>query len=180
MIGKSPWEDFLSDIFDDDDTPTIVKFDKMIKKKLTNEIKSVFGETIEPEIGSVLFCSLATMAEHTGIYVGDDEVVHLNGDGIIEKVSFDEFVDRLDGWNKTLAINCPVDWTHEPIGDPKVAQRALSLVGKHRNYNLLSDNCHKFTYYCLTGKKLPIVMFQTIEAELKKKYAFRGWELISW
>ena len=152
----------------------------MVRKKVENEIKAVVATNIKPKIGSVLYCNLAFLVEHTGIYVGSGKVVHLDGDGKIEKVSFDKFVGRLEGANPAIAICCPVDIRNKPIGDKVVAERALSLVGKRRNYNLLFDNCHMFTYYCLTGKSLQVGTFRAVEEAVKEKYAFSDWEPISW
>ena len=178
MFGKHPWEDWLPDIFDG--IPRRINLLGNVREKITREVKSVIGNDLKPEVGSVLHCTLLHTAEHTGIYVGRNRVVHLNGDGLIEKVSYDEFVGRLDGMNPTIAICCPVDRNNNPIGDKEVAKRARSLVGKHRDYNLITDNCHKFTYYCLTGTTLPIVMFNNIESELEDRYDFCGWEPIDW
>ena len=179
MIEKTLRDIILPDIFD---VPigAPCKINSLIRKKVFREIKSVVGTNKRPKIGSVLYCNLAFVAEHTGIYVGRGKVVHLDGDGKIEKVSFDKFISRLEGINPTIAICCPVDWKNRPIGDKQVAERALRLVGTYRDYNLIFDNCHKFTYYCLTGKTIPIVMFHTIENALKAKYAFSDWEPIDW
>lgn len=37
------------------------------------------------------------------------------------------------------------------VGSERVANHALSMVGKKRNYNLVMNNCHQFTTGCLTG-----------------------------
>lgn len=166
---------------DFDDLLTIGNiFNNPIREKITREVKSIIGNDMKPKVGSVLHYTLVHTAEHTGNYVGYNKVVHLNGDVLIEKVGYAEFISRLDGMNPTLAICCPVDRNNNPIGDRKVAERARSIVGQYRDYNLIFDNCHKFTYYCLTGKTLPVVMFHTVESALKDRYDFRGWEPIDW
>ena len=88
---------------------------------------------MKPKVGSVLHGSLLQTVEHTGIYVGWNKVVHLNGDGIIEKVSYAEFIGRLDGMNPTIAICCPVDRDNNPIGDKEVE-------GKLVNYRMHGSN----------------------------------------
>ena len=178
MFVKPPWEDFFPDF--DDLLPIGKIFDTSISEKIKREVKSVIGNEMKPKVGSVLHCSLLQTVEHTGIYVGWNKVVHLNGDGIIEKVSYAEFIGRLDGMNPTIAICCPVDQDNNPIGDKVVAKRARSFFGQYRDYNLITDNCHKFTYYCLTGTTLPIVMFNDIESALDERYDFCGWEPIDW
>ena len=152
----------------------------MVKKKVKNEMKALVADSLKPKVGSVLYCNLMFLVEHTGIYVGRGKVVHLNGDGKIEKVSFKEFIGRVEGANPAIAICCPVDVRNKPIGDKQVAERTLSLVGTHRDYNLLLDNCHKFTYHCLTGKSLTVGTFQAVEDAVKAKYSFSDWEPINW
>lgn len=132
-----------------------------------------------PAVGSVLYCNLCLIAEHTGIYVGDGKVVHLNGNGQIEAVDFRSFMERLEGRNPTISIFCPTDSHGRTIGNKEAAQRALSMVGSRRHYDLLLDNCHCFTYYCLTGKRLDIGSFTVLEELLRKKYDFLRWRAIN-
>lgn len=48
-------------------------------------IDNVFRAHTSPVIGSVVYCDLLFgYAEHSGIYVGDDKIVHLDGSGLIE------------------------------------------------------------------------------------------------
>ncbi len=49
-------------------------------------IDNVFRDKVdEPAIGSVVYCDLvAGFADHSGIYIGNNEIVHLNGDGWVE------------------------------------------------------------------------------------------------
>lgn len=124
----------------------------MLLNLLESFVDNVFRDTVpEPAIGCVLYCDLAFgLAAHSGIYIGDNTIVHLNGDGIVKPTSPDEFLDRLDGLNNAISIYvscCDVT----PIGSENVALRAINAIGIERNYNLLFDNCHQFTTGCLTG-----------------------------
>jgi hypothetical protein len=105
----------------------------------------------EPAIGSVLYCDLAGgLGEHSGIYIGNDQIVHLNGNGRIEIANPYQFLNRLGGNNPAVTIY--VSCTEEtPVGCKIAAQRARSMVGESRNYNVILDNCHQFTSGCLTG-----------------------------
>ena len=52
-----------------------------------------FDTKVMPKKGSVLYCDLTgSFLEHSGIYVGDNRIVHLNGKGEIEVVSPAEFL----------------------------------------------------------------------------------------
>lgn len=105
----------------------------------------------EPAIGSVVYCDLgAGFAEHSGIYIGKNRIVHLNGDGVIEKVSPKKFLNRLNGWNTAISIYVSCN-NGEAVGSKRVSKLAKSMVGQRRNYDPVFDNCHQFTAGCLTG-----------------------------
>ncbi|WP_208814608.1 lecithin retinol acyltransferase family protein [Bacillus luti] len=106
---------------------------------------------LEPGLGSPIYCDLGfgTM-EHSGIYVGNNEAVQLNGKGQIEKVNLYEFTSNVTSTLKEIVI--PLDKTFcMPISFESAYHRALNSVGKSRDYNLVFDNCHQFTSGCLTG-----------------------------
>ena len=99
-----------------------------------------------PEKGSVLYCDLSFgIAEHSDIYVGDNRIVHLNGKGEIEAVSPAAFLSPFV--LQDIYVSC---MENSAVGSERVATRALSMVGKKRNYNLAMNNCHQFTTGCLT------------------------------
>jgi len=114
-------------------------------------VDNVIKTKVTPVEGSVLYCELVfDMASHTGIYVGDEMIVHLDGSGNIEMVTPKEFLNRLDGFNSAMSIyvSCKGD---EPVGSKKIAQRAKEMAGKNLDYHLVLNNCHKFTAGCITG-----------------------------
>lgn len=110
-------------------------------------VDNVIRDNVTPKPGSVVYCDLAFgYAEHSGIYVGNNKIVHLNNKGIIETVSPKEFIDG------TTAISIYVSSSSGTSdGDESVAQRALDAVGRQRDYNVILDNCHQFSSGCLTG-----------------------------
>ena len=112
-------------------------------------IDNFVRDKVCPKPGSVLYFEMALgAAEHSGIYVGDGEVVELSGEGIIQQVSVSEFLDT--PFNTAMSIYVSSSGGHA-VGSQAAARRARSMVGKCRNYNLILDNCHQFTSGCLTG-----------------------------
>lgn len=105
---------------------------------------------VKPIPGSVVFCDLADVVEHSGIYIGNNTIVHLSGDGRIEAVSPKKFIARLGGLNNSEFIMVSSS-DGFAVGSEKVALRAEIMVGSNRNYNLVLDNCHQFTSGCLSG-----------------------------
>lgn len=151
---------------------------EFVVRNLAKTVDAFLIHNQVPAIGSIVYCNLALAFEHTGIYVGNNKIVHLNGNGRIEKVSFQKFIERLDGNNLSFSIFCAVDKNGESIGSNKIAERALKMVGLRRDYNVAIDNCHRFTNYCLTGKNSMITSFTMLEEELKLNYGFANWRAI--
>ncbi len=118
----------------------------IVNSLIDNEVRTMVEE---PAIGSVVYCDLAfSTVEHSGIYVGNNKIVHLNGDGIVEKVTAKKFLARLDGINTAITIMTSCDGS-TPVGSKAVAKRAKKKVGKKLDYKLLEKNCHAFCISCL-------------------------------
>lgn len=107
-------------------------------------------DRVKPRVGSVVYCDLAFVAEHSGIYVGKGKIAHLDGSGRIEIVTARQFLNRLGGMNPALSIYVSCD-SEGAIKSSKVAKRAREMAGSERSYNVILDNCHQFTSGCLTG-----------------------------
>ena len=106
-----------------------------------------FDTKVMPKKGSVLYCDLTgSFLEHSGIYVGDNRIVHLNGKGEIEVVSPAAFLSPFA--LQDIYVSC---MENSAVGSERVANHAMSIVGEKRSYNLMLDNCHQFTTGCLTG-----------------------------
>jgi len=118
---------------------------------LESFVDNVFRDMVEPKIGSIVYCELALgQAEHSGVYVGDHQIVHLDGSGFIEIVSPNKFMNRLGGWNTAISIYVSCHDSYA-VGSETIAKRAKEKVGSIRDYSLLLDNCHQFTAGCITG-----------------------------
>ncbi len=104
-------------------------------------------DKVTPKQGSVVYCDLIVgVASHSGIYIGNNEIVQLSGSGRIERVSPKKFIRG--GTAVNIYVSCYED---EAVGSVLAAERARSQVGCRRNYDPMSDNCHRFSAGCLTG-----------------------------
>ena len=113
---------------------------------------NVIRKKVQPLPGSVLYCDLVLgTAEHSGVYVGDNAIVHLDGSGRVECVAADKFLQRLYGFNTALSVYVSCQGLNA-VGSDAVATRARNMVGRRLHYNVLRNNCHRFTSGCLSGQ----------------------------
>lgn len=102
-----------------------------------------------PEVGSIVYCDLAFgHAEHSGIYVGGNEIIHLNKKGWIEYVTPQEFIYG------TTAISIYTSCRNgRAIGDKYAADNARRFEKNVsvKSYHVLLDNCHMFSSACISG-----------------------------
>lgn len=124
-----------------------------IKKSLKTlrDIETIFEDKVYPVPGSVVLCDLVAGEYHSGIYVGNNRIVHLEGNGDICSVSPERFLKRLGGFTGACSIFVSCGEDGEPVGNAETAERAISMAGENRDYHLLLDNCHQFTSGCITG-----------------------------
>jgi hypothetical protein len=150
------------------DTPLLPAAKTVSEKLLKDKVK--------PKTGSIVYCFLgAGFAEHSGVYIGNDEIVHLNGDGEIEAVSPAEFVARMEGLNPALFIYAAAK-EGKAVGSGQIAERAKAMIGSWRDYHLLSDNCHQFTCGCISGDfENSCSMFPALDAAVKNMLSADDW-----
>ena len=146
---------------------------------LMQRADALLVHNLEPAVGSIVYCRLALAVEHSGIYVGHNRIVHLNGSGRIELVSPRVFCGRLNGKNPASIIFCPIAEDGKLLGNKKVAERALNKVGRYTNYNVFMNNCHKFTATCVTGKNEVCNSFKCLEKLIEAQYGEYRWRASS-
>lgn len=139
----------------------------------------IFREGVEaPQIGSVVYCDLAAgYADHSGIYVGNNQIVHLDGNGCIEVASPKRFVRRLHGFNTAISIYISCK-NKDAVGSDQVAQRALDMSGEKIPYNVFLNNCHRFTSCCLSGNsRSSFKCMWMLKAETQKILGSDNWRV---
>lgn len=129
-------------------------------------------------VGSVLWCDVHAV-EHSGIYIGNKLIAHLNGDGRIEAVSPYEFMNRLGGFNTAMSVYVACSGG-KAVGSKTVAENARGLLGWNRDYKFYWDNCHRFTAYCLTGdysqKTITFMQLQDLTWDVLNANCWRVWD----
>jgi hypothetical protein len=138
--------------------------------------------TVPGRPGAVVRCELAGALDHTGVLVADDQIIELDGTGLIRIVSSADFLMSSPyRTGDAITIACDDD-SLAVLSDLAVARRAIDLVGQSREYHLLLDNCHQFVSGCLTGNfdnddKLFSLMALTLSERLNNHKPVVWWPL---
>ncbi len=120
-------------------------------------------------LGSVIVCEIYHLFEHSGIYLGDGQIVELAGSGLVRAVSSTRFLDNRSG--EHLLALC--DTNGRPVGNAAGAERAAAQLFSYQHYDLLRNNCHQFVGCCLTGQNRLITSFFDLRTELEQFYRVR-------
>lgn len=148
---------------------------------VTNFVESVVDNAIrdkitEPPEGSVLYCDLLFgVMEHSGIYIGNNKIIHLNKHGVLEIVSPEEFVSGTTA--VSIYVGC-IDGI--AVGTSQVKNRALNFLKNNRylDYNAILNNCHIFSSACLTGKlENSCTFLWMLKDECKKNLGVDTWRV---
>ena len=115
-------------------------------------------------VGAVVGCEIFQFFEHTGIYIGDGQIVELAGSGLVRSLSFNRFLADRSGADLIFATT-PAG---EIIGSEIAANRAIEKIYSYQDYDLLRNNCHRFTYSCISGDSLPLTSFFDLKLELER------------
>ncbi len=128
----------------------------------------------EVPAGALMVCEIFHLFEHTGIYIGDGQIVELQGTGLVRSVSTGRFMHNRSG--EELLVAC--DSRGKPFGDTAAAERAVSQIFTFQTYDLINNNCHRFCGHCLTGRSWPVTSFfdlrQVLEQQLRQIIRFES------
>lgn len=141
-------------------------------------IDNVFRENVTPVPGAILHCSLYGV-EHTGIYLGSHSIIELQRTGEIRITTPKGFISGTNAITIYVACNGT-----SPLGSDIISDRAQSMAGKSRRYNVLLNNCHQFTSGCISGdfesfNKTFFLLEELIKGKLNsgKEINWRAWDL---
>ncbi|WP_120952004.1 hypothetical protein [Helicobacter sp. L8] len=145
-------------------------------------VDNVIFDKVTPKLGSILYCRLYGPTTHTGIYVGENQIVELLGSGQVRLSTPKQFISG----TQALSIYVACKGT-QAVGFPEAAKRARAMVGQTLRYGSVPTenyerNCHCFVYECLSGvhdsDKWTLL---DIEMQFRGKYFdnWRVWDLDS-
>lgn len=112
-------------------------------------IDSNFRKQVTPLPGSVLYCDLWVGAEHSGIYVGDQEIANIEvtdvAEGTVNRCGPASFTSK-STLGRKIYVSCDGDGA---VGCEVVAHKAESHIGDRGFYGLVFANCHVFSARCV-------------------------------
>ncbi|MBV7315523.1 hypothetical protein [Shewanella sp. NIFS-20-20] len=116
--------------------------------------------------GAIVCCHVFGVIEHSGIYVGDDCIVELQGTGLIRPISMARFLQGRTGEYIFVATNS----IGQILVEPRAIDAAIAAIYHYRHYHLLNDNCHRFVWYCLSGQQRRVIDFDELNLLLAQRF----------
>lgn len=123
-------------------------------------------QTVKPEIGSIVCCGIGGVLDHSGIWVGDNTIVELDGEGLIKPISVSRFTKERSG--KHIFVAC--DSLANPLVSTQAAKRAIEQIYQYRDYHLIENNCHQFIWQCFEPNDQRITTFKELNEKLGKLF----------
>jgi len=123
-------------------------------------------QKVKPKVGAIVCCGVGGLLDHTGIWVDDNTIVELDGEGLIKPISVKRFTKERSG--KQIFIAC--DSQAQPLASDLAAQKALSQLFQLRDYHMIENNCHQFIWQCFKNDKDNISTFKELNLHLAQYF----------
>jgi len=123
-------------------------------------------QVVVPVVGSLLCCGIGGLLDHTGIWVGDDTIIELDGNGLIKPISSQRFTQERSG--EHIFIAC--DSLGTPLASELAAERAIAQMYEYRDYHLIENNCHQFIWQCFNPNDKKLTTFKQLNSRIAKLY----------
>lgn len=123
-------------------------------------------QKVVPKVGAIVCCGIGGLLDHTGIWVGEDTIIELDGNGLIKPISSQRFTKERSG--KHIFVAC--DAKANPLVSEVGAQRAINQIYQHRDYHLIDNNCHQFVWQCIKPNDKELTTFKALNHRLAKMH----------
>ncbi len=119
-------------------------------------------QQVKPTVGCIVCCGIGGVFEHTGIWVGDNTIVEMDGNGLIKPVSMKRFTEDRTGRN--IFVAC--DSKGKPLTLENAAMNAIEKIFLCEAYDIIKNNCHKFVWQCFTNKNEKLTTFKMLNEKI--------------
>ncbi|MBT0586417.1 hypothetical protein [Alteromonas oceanisediminis] len=136
--------------------------------KSRGDIKHFPGEcrlVSEPANGSVVCCGIYEVFQHSGIWV-DGNIIELRGNGLVRAISPQRFLKDRSG--NRIYVAC--DESRTPLVSEGCAARAIAQVYQFADYDVIGNNCHRFSLQCVLGYDQLVTRFGSLNAALRHHF----------
>ncbi|MGB1263531.1 MAG: hypothetical protein ACPG52_11520 [Cognaticolwellia sp.] len=123
-------------------------------------------QRVKPQIGAIVCCGIGGVLDHTGIWLGDNTIIEVDGNGLVKPLSPQRFTDDRSG--KGIFIAC--DSLGIPLVSEMAAQRAIEQIYQLRDYHLFDNNCHQFIWQCFQPNGLEITTFKSLSLNIAQLF----------
>lgn len=120
---------------------------------------------VKPTDGAVVCCGIYEVFQHSGIWV-DGQIIELRGNGLIRAISPERFLSERSG--NVIYVAC--DESLSPLVREGAAESAASRVFEYSEYDLIENNCHRFTLSCATGANQAATRFSDLNQGLQQLF----------
>ena len=126
-------------------------------------------QLVTPVAGSLVSCGIFHSLDHTGIWTSDNLIIELNGNGLVRAISPERFLNDRSGKKIFVACNSKA----QPLVVEGAEQRAKEQVYNYKEYDVLDNNCHRFSWQCISGVDQPVTLFSDLNHKLAKLFNSR-------
>ncbi len=149
------------------------RFMVMLRKNFRKKrYKTLRSPDVKPVVGCIMKCDLGLLLEHTGVYIGDGKIVSLNRHSQIRVESPKTFFPPGTNPDSNRIYTACFEKTDIVLAAPIIAKRAKKHINEKTPYNVLFNNCHRFTCGCVTGNfENDVVSFAMLEEILHRNIA---------
>lgn len=120
------------------------------------------SQIVKPKVGAIVCCGIGGIFDHTGIWVDDDTIIEMDGQGLIKPVSSKRFTAQRSG--KNIFIAC--DSKAIPLASEDAARRAVEQIFQHKEYDIFANNCHQFIWQCFLPEANPLTTFKELNQRI--------------
>jgi hypothetical protein len=117
---------------------------------------------VKPQVGALVCCGIGGLLDHTGIWVDENTIIEVDGEGLIKPISVKRFTKERSG--NHIFIAC--DSQGKPLASEMAAQRALEQIYQCIDYHMIENNCHQFIWQCFKPQDSALTTFKALNIRL--------------
>lgn len=123
-------------------------------------------QQVKPAVGAIVCCGIGGVLEHSGIWIGDNTIIEVDGNGLVRALSPQRFTHTRSG--KGIFIAC--DSLGTPLASELAAEKAIEQLFQVIDYHLFDNNCHQFIWQCFQTNAQAITTFKALSINIAQLF----------